>query len=240
MGILCGEICLLHLRPDVFPCKLNWHASRASNTDSPQETTRNLAPIISAQGLSKRYGVAPLFQNISFTVSEGDRIGLIGPNGSGKSTLLAILDGRVKPDSGRGGGAQRDAAELRRAGVGVCAGRDDSFGDRRRARPHRRGARGSRRAAGGNAGPRRIRGFRDSHRYAVGRVAQAPGDCRSAGAASGHSAARRADQPSRPCGDQVGGGPAAERGVCLRGGEPRPLFPGKRRERNRGAEPRLL
>ena len=59
-----------------------------------------MAPIISAQGLSKRYGIAPLFQNISFTVSEGDRIGLIGPNGSGKSTLLAILDGRVKPDTG--------------------------------------------------------------------------------------------------------------------------------------------
>jgi len=59
-----------------------------------------LAPIISAQGLSKRYGVAPLFQNISFTVSEGDRIVLIGPNGSGKSTLLEILSGRVKPDSG--------------------------------------------------------------------------------------------------------------------------------------------
>ena len=59
-----------------------------------------MAPIISAQGLSKRYGVAPLFQNISFTVSDGDRIGLIGPNGSGKSTLLAILEGRVKADSG--------------------------------------------------------------------------------------------------------------------------------------------
>jgi ABC transport system ATP-binding/permease protein len=59
-----------------------------------------LPPIINAQGLSKRYGTAPLFQNISFTVSEGDRIGLIGPNGSGKSTLLEILRGRVKPDSG--------------------------------------------------------------------------------------------------------------------------------------------
>jgi ATP-binding cassette subfamily F protein uup len=59
-----------------------------------------LPPIINAQGLSKRYGTAPLFQNISFTVSEGDRIGLIGPNGSGKSTLLEILHGRVKPDSG--------------------------------------------------------------------------------------------------------------------------------------------
>jgi len=59
-----------------------------------------LPPIINAQGLSKRYGTAPLFQNISFTVSEGDRIGLIGPNGSGKSTLLEILHGRVSPDSG--------------------------------------------------------------------------------------------------------------------------------------------
>ena len=59
-----------------------------------------MAPIISAQGLSKRYGIAPLFQNISFTVSEGDRIALIGPNGSGKSTLLEILSGRVKPDTG--------------------------------------------------------------------------------------------------------------------------------------------
>ena len=59
-----------------------------------------MPPIISAQGLSKRYGVAPLFQNISFTVSEGDRIGVIGPNGSGKSTLLEMLVGRVRPDSG--------------------------------------------------------------------------------------------------------------------------------------------
>ncbi len=59
-----------------------------------------MPPIISAQGLSKRYGVAPLFQDISFTVSEGDRIGVIGPNGSGKSTLLEMIIGRVKPDSG--------------------------------------------------------------------------------------------------------------------------------------------
>jgi ABC transport system ATP-binding/permease protein len=59
-----------------------------------------LPPIIAAQGLSKRYGAEPLFQNISFTVSEGERIGLIGPNGSGKSTLLEILYGRVAPDSG--------------------------------------------------------------------------------------------------------------------------------------------
>src|ERR1700760_3127429 len=61
---------------------------------------RLLAPIISARGLAKRFGVAPLFRSISFMVSEGERIGIIGPNGSGKSTLLAILQGRVTPDSG--------------------------------------------------------------------------------------------------------------------------------------------
>ena len=59
-----------------------------------------MPPILSAQGLSKRYGVGALFRNISFTVSEGDRIGVIGPNGSGKSTLLEILQGRVSPDTG--------------------------------------------------------------------------------------------------------------------------------------------
>ncbi len=66
-----------------------------------------MAPIINAQGLSKRYGTTPLFQHVSFTVSEGDRIGLIGPNGSGKSTLLEILYGRVKPDSGEVATRQR-------------------------------------------------------------------------------------------------------------------------------------
>jgi ABC transport system ATP-binding/permease protein len=60
----------------------------------------DMPPIINAQQISKTYGMAPLFQNISFTVSEGDRIGLIGPNGAGKSTLLQILAGRIHPDAG--------------------------------------------------------------------------------------------------------------------------------------------
>ncbi|HEX3355270.1 MAG TPA: ABC-F family ATP-binding cassette domain-containing protein [Terriglobales bacterium] len=59
-----------------------------------------MPPIINVQGISKAFGANPLFQNVSFTVSQGDRIGLIGPNGSGKSTLLRILAGSEVPDDG--------------------------------------------------------------------------------------------------------------------------------------------
>jgi len=59
-----------------------------------------LPPIINAQSISKAFGVNPLFEEVSFTVSEADRIGLIGPNGSGKSTLLRILAGTEQPDTG--------------------------------------------------------------------------------------------------------------------------------------------
>ncbi|HWF92858.1 MAG TPA: ABC-F family ATP-binding cassette domain-containing protein [Terriglobales bacterium] len=59
-----------------------------------------MPPIINAQGISKAFGTSPLFKNVSFTVSQGNRIGLIGPNGSGKSTLLRILAGALDPDDG--------------------------------------------------------------------------------------------------------------------------------------------
>ena len=57
-------------------------------------------PILNAQSLAKSFGATTLFRGISFTVNEGDRIGLIGPNGSGKSTLLRILAGEIDADSG--------------------------------------------------------------------------------------------------------------------------------------------
>ncbi len=59
-----------------------------------------MALLLSAEGLAKSFGPQPLFRNISFTISEGERLGLIGPNGSGKSTLLEILAGTCRPDSG--------------------------------------------------------------------------------------------------------------------------------------------
>jgi ATP-binding cassette subfamily F protein uup len=56
---------------------------------------------VSVEGLTKSYGINPLFNNISFNINEGDKIALIARNGVGKSTLLRILAGQETPDSGK-------------------------------------------------------------------------------------------------------------------------------------------
>jgi len=56
---------------------------------------------VSAEGLTKSYGIQPLFEKISFNIEEGDKIALIARNGTGKSTLLRILAGKETPDSGK-------------------------------------------------------------------------------------------------------------------------------------------
>lgn len=56
--------------------------------------------LINARGLRKSFGAVPLFEDISISIFEGGRLGLIGPNGSGKSTLLGILAGTIEPDAG--------------------------------------------------------------------------------------------------------------------------------------------
>jgi ATP-binding cassette subfamily F protein uup len=59
-----------------------------------------MAVLLSGSALRRSFGARILFDNLSLTVSEGDRTGLIGPNGSGKTTLLEILSGKETPDAG--------------------------------------------------------------------------------------------------------------------------------------------
>ena len=57
-------------------------------------------PYLDVQKLSKRFGAQVLFDEISFSIAEGQHVGLIAKNGTGKSTLLSILTGREGYESG--------------------------------------------------------------------------------------------------------------------------------------------
>lgn len=63
------------------------------------EVIRNMKDLKAIE-ISKTYGVKQLFNNVSFTIREGEYVGLIGPNGSGKSSLMEILAGKDVADSG--------------------------------------------------------------------------------------------------------------------------------------------
>ena len=84
---------------------------------------KEMAILLSAAALGKSFGARALFENLSLSVSDGDRIGLIGPNGSGKTTLLEILAGREAPDAGVAGAAKANPAGLCAPGFAVRAGR---------------------------------------------------------------------------------------------------------------------
>ncbi|MDY6318346.1 MAG: ABC-F family ATP-binding cassette domain-containing protein [Prevotella sp.] len=57
-------------------------------------------PYLDVQNLTKSFGAQVLFENISFSIAEGQKVGLIAKNGTGKSTLLSVLTGKEGYDSG--------------------------------------------------------------------------------------------------------------------------------------------
>ena len=59
-----------------------------------------MTPLLDVQNVSKAFGAHVLFKNISFSIGEGQHVGLIAKNGTGKSTLLSLLSGKDTADSG--------------------------------------------------------------------------------------------------------------------------------------------
>ena len=57
-------------------------------------------PILSVDGVTKRFGGLVAVKDLSFDVHAGEVVGLMGPNGAGKTTLLNVLSGEYRPDSG--------------------------------------------------------------------------------------------------------------------------------------------
>jgi len=85
---------------------------------SPDES-----PLLEVAGLRKRFGRLLVVEDVSFTVTPGQVLGIIGPNGAGKTTLLNLISGVLRPEAGSIGFAGRDVtrtgpADRARAGIG--------------------------------------------------------------------------------------------------------------------------
>lgn len=57
-------------------------------------------PLLKLSQLNKSYGAVKVTDNLSFSLSEGEALGVLGPNGAGKSTMFNLITGDVRPDSG--------------------------------------------------------------------------------------------------------------------------------------------
>ena len=58
------------------------------------------APLLTVEGLVKRFGGFRALDVLSFSVSAGEILGLVGPNGSGKTTCINVISGLYRPDGG--------------------------------------------------------------------------------------------------------------------------------------------
>jgi ABC-2 type transport system ATP-binding protein len=90
------------------------------------------APLVEADGLTKRFGDFVAAENMTFRVARGEIFGLVGPNGAGKSTTFRMLCGLLKPSAGEGRVAgidlRRDTAGAR-SHLGYMAQKFSLYGD---------------------------------------------------------------------------------------------------------------
>ena len=90
------------------------------------------APVIVAEGLTKRFGTFTAASDISFSIPRGQIFGLLGPNGAGKSTTFKMLCGLLTPSSGNGRVAGHDLRSARadaRQSLGYMAQKFSLYGD---------------------------------------------------------------------------------------------------------------
>lgn len=82
------------------PDFLDKPSSRKSISFSFSKTDRKSDLVLRCEGLSKSFGDLTLFENITFDILNGQRVGITGPNGTGKSTFLRLALGQLEPSEG--------------------------------------------------------------------------------------------------------------------------------------------
>ncbi len=80
-------------------CAVSLQAGRMRSAVPREQTSSD--PIITVDGLTKRYGPLVAVDGISFAVHPGETFGMLGPNGAGKTTTLEMIEGLRQPDAGR-------------------------------------------------------------------------------------------------------------------------------------------
>jgi branched-chain amino acid transport system ATP-binding protein len=60
-----------------------------------------MAEILALQDVSKSFGAIVIAEQLNFSVSQGETVGILGPNGAGKTTLMGLITGTLAPDAGR-------------------------------------------------------------------------------------------------------------------------------------------
>ena len=80
-------------------------------------------PLLDVRGVSKRFGGLSAVRDVSFSVEDGEIVGVIGPNGAGKTTLFSLVSGFIRPDAGEIRFQDRTVTDLapeRHCHLGLC------------------------------------------------------------------------------------------------------------------------